>query len=220
MAGRSSLALFLAALLANSGCTAAPSADGPIEVDGSIRYYDLEGGFWAIAGDDGVTYDPSPAFTPDYCKEGLRVHAVLDILEEVGGYHMAGPIVKVLRLDLAACAPAPCPLPVPPVRVWVMAWFDGQPVPGAQWSGVVGPVGGGDVLAECALAFDPERGETRTLCTLRGGGPGSYQGDIGAPGYQPQHVSFEILARSPLPGECCPVGYVPDLQAWALMPSP
>ena len=34
------------------------TAAGAIRVNGTVQYFNLEGGFWAVRGDDGVTYDP------------------------------------------------------------------------------------------------------------------------------------------------------------------
>ena len=31
---------------------------GAIQINGTVRYVTLEGGFWAVRGDDGLTYDP------------------------------------------------------------------------------------------------------------------------------------------------------------------
>ena len=39
--------------------TAVPEADSAVTITGVVRHFDLEGGFFAIRGDDGVTYDPS-----------------------------------------------------------------------------------------------------------------------------------------------------------------
>lgn len=64
----------------------------------------LEGGFFAIRGDDGVLYDPLDL--PDaFRQDGLRVRYTLEVQEGVLSYHMVGTIVKVI--DIAALVRQP-----------------------------------------------------------------------------------------------------------------
>jgi hypothetical protein len=72
---------------------------GAIRVDGTIRYIALEGGFWAVRGDDGVTYDPMNGLAPAYQRENLRVTLVAKVRNDLGGVHMVGPIVEVLSIQ-------------------------------------------------------------------------------------------------------------------------
>lgn len=70
-----------------------------VEIQGTVVYKDLEGGFYAIEGDDGRTYDPInlPAF---FKKNGLRVSATVRYKNDVVGIHMAGDMVEIV--DIAA----------------------------------------------------------------------------------------------------------------------
>jgi hypothetical protein len=85
----------LSALLL-SAAVACSFATGPrVEVNGTIHYNPIEGGFYEIVSDaDGVHYDPTNL--PDcYKEEGLRVQATLRVRKDLSGFHMAGPIVNV-----------------------------------------------------------------------------------------------------------------------------
>lgn len=70
-----------------------------IRIVGTVRRVELEGGFFAIAGNDGVSYDPTnlPA---QFRKDGLAVEADARRRDDVAGIHMAGPIVELLRIRL------------------------------------------------------------------------------------------------------------------------
>ncbi len=64
---------------------------------GTIRFYSLEGGFFAIRGDDQVTYDPLN-LQDDFKRDGLRVRFRARIRSDMGGVHMVGPIVELLEI--------------------------------------------------------------------------------------------------------------------------
>lgn len=64
---------------------------------GTVNYYTLEGGFWAIRGDDSVTYDPIN-LDKGYWTSGLRVRFRALLRKDLGGVHMVGPIVEILEI--------------------------------------------------------------------------------------------------------------------------
>lgn len=64
---------------------------------GTVRYFDLEGGFYAIVGDDNVTYDPTN-LAADFQKSDLRVIFRARLQENQVGFHQAGPIVEILEI--------------------------------------------------------------------------------------------------------------------------
>jgi hypothetical protein len=84
------------------------AADSVIAISGVIRHFDLEGGFFAIRGDDGVTYDPSN-LAQGFRRDGLRVRARLRLRPDMGGIHMVGPIVDIIEIerDTTAAESAP-----------------------------------------------------------------------------------------------------------------
>ncbi|HEX5818230.1 MAG TPA: hypothetical protein VFY20_05095 [Gemmatimonadales bacterium] len=76
---------------------AAESGGTEIQIVGTIRRIELEGGFFAIRGDDGITYDPMnlPAA---FEKDGLAIEAEARRRDDVAGIHMVGPIVELVRI--------------------------------------------------------------------------------------------------------------------------
>ena len=98
------LALTIAATGLGSSCKETPVAAGDtsamtdISVNGTVRFIGLEGGFWAVRGDDNVTYDPRGGLSEEFQQDGLRVHLVARELRDVAGIHMAGPIVEVVSI--------------------------------------------------------------------------------------------------------------------------
>jgi hypothetical protein len=97
--GRSTI--IIAALLLAGSCTSPAQPDvpvGAIRVTGTVNHYTFEGGFWAVRGDDGVTYDPLSGLPPEFQREGLRVVMVAKVRHDLGGIHMVGPIVEILEI--------------------------------------------------------------------------------------------------------------------------
>lgn len=86
-----------------SAACASPTAPeipaGAIHVTGTVRYFPLEGGFWAVRGDDGTTYDPMNGLAPAYQRDNMRVSMVARVRNDMGGIHMVGPIVEVLSIQ-------------------------------------------------------------------------------------------------------------------------
>lgn len=48
------------------------NAEHHITASGTVRFQQIEGGFWGIVGDDGRRYDPME-LPPEFHKDGLRV---------------------------------------------------------------------------------------------------------------------------------------------------
>ena len=97
-------ALLCALTLVVAGACSSPTSPelppGAVRVDGTVRYFALEGGFWAIRGDDGVTYDPIGGLAPPFQRENLRVTLIGKIRNDMSGIHMVGPLVEVLSIEL------------------------------------------------------------------------------------------------------------------------
>ncbi|HYN07543.1 MAG TPA: hypothetical protein VES67_09150 [Vicinamibacterales bacterium] len=96
------LALALAILLLPLACGDSPFE--PTDPDnlvrtGTVRFMNIEGGFWAIAGDDGVTYDPLSPLAAQFQREGLRVRFEAKVRSDVGSTHMVGPIVEIIQIE-------------------------------------------------------------------------------------------------------------------------
>lgn len=65
---------------------------------GTIRYIDIEGGFYGIIGDDGKHYDPMN-LDEKYQVDGLRVYFEANICHDCDGFHMWGDIVTLLKIE-------------------------------------------------------------------------------------------------------------------------
>jgi hypothetical protein len=76
------------------------SAGTTIQITGVVRHNQIEGGFWAIRGDDSVTYDPTN-LPEEFRREGLRVEAEARLRDDMAGIHMAGPLVELRRIRKA-----------------------------------------------------------------------------------------------------------------------
>lgn len=92
----------LVLLLLAAACTSPTSPslpDGAIRVNGTVQYFTIEGGFWAVRGDDGITYDPIGGLAPAYRQNGLMVTMVAKVRPDMGGIHMVGPLVEILSIE-------------------------------------------------------------------------------------------------------------------------
>lgn len=67
-------------------------------ISGTVRYLELEGGFYGLVADDGRRYDPInlPA---EYKKDGLRVKFAIREKKGVVSFHMWGRIVEVIKIQ-------------------------------------------------------------------------------------------------------------------------
>jgi hypothetical protein len=99
MARKASCVLILLLVAACASPVSPSLPDGTIRVNGTVQYFNLEGGFWAVRGEDGVTYDPIDGLPPAYQRNSLRVIIVARVRPEMGGIHMVGPIVEILSIE-------------------------------------------------------------------------------------------------------------------------
>ena len=83
-----------------SACSspAAPEDPNVVRVTGTVRFMTFEGGFWAVRGDDNITYDPIHGLPPAFQVEGLRVRLEAKRRQDAAGIHMAGPIVEIITI--------------------------------------------------------------------------------------------------------------------------
>jgi len=95
------LFVFLWLLLAGAACGPSdPSPEAEIQTDATIRWQDIEGGFFGIVADDGSRYDPVN-LSPVFRQDGLRVR--IEATPYRGSsIHMWGAPIEILsirRLD-------------------------------------------------------------------------------------------------------------------------
>ncbi len=69
-----------------------------ISFTGTVTYFNLEGGFYAIAGDDGTNYDPTN-LAPEYVVDGLRVHVDALVRDDLVSTHQIGPIIDIVNIQ-------------------------------------------------------------------------------------------------------------------------
>ena len=69
-----------------------------VEGTGTVRYVDLEGGFYGIVDEEGVQYDPinlDDAFRED----GLQVHFLAQTRDDVMTIRMWGTVVEIIAIE-------------------------------------------------------------------------------------------------------------------------
>ncbi len=78
--------------------TPTPGDPGLITGSGTVRYLDLEGGFYGIVADDSSRYDPGE-LDPRLRRDGMRVRFDLRKLEGAMSIRQWGTMVTVVRID-------------------------------------------------------------------------------------------------------------------------
>lgn len=90
------LLIFLVILLF-IGCRMSQKQD-IISENGTVKYIDLEGGFYGIIGDSGKNYDPIN-LSEEFQKDNLRVSFDAKIREDMVSIHMWGTIIEIVRIE-------------------------------------------------------------------------------------------------------------------------
>jgi len=70
---------------------------GTFEITGTVVYKNLEGGFFAIDGDDGKKYDPI-SLPENLRRHGLKVKVTARLKPDAVSFHMYGPIIEVVNI--------------------------------------------------------------------------------------------------------------------------
>lgn len=70
------------------------SQENLIRTTGTVVYMNLEGGFYGIAGDDNVNYDPLN-LKEEFREDGLEVEFTAYPAEDMASFHMWGQIVEI-----------------------------------------------------------------------------------------------------------------------------
>jgi len=70
-----------------------------IEASGTVRFIELEGGFYGIVDDDGNKYDPTN-LRDEFQEDGLRVKFSFKILTDTVSTHMWGTLIEVTEIEL------------------------------------------------------------------------------------------------------------------------
>jgi len=73
---------------------------GMISGTGTVERFEIEGGFFAIRGDDGKVYDPMN-LPPAFARAGLRVRFTAKMRRDVGSIRMVGEVVEIQQISAA-----------------------------------------------------------------------------------------------------------------------
>lgn len=65
---------------------------------GTVKFIDLEGGFYGIVGDDGKKYDPTN-LDQQFKEDGLRVRFEAKIRRDIASIHMWGTIIELTKIE-------------------------------------------------------------------------------------------------------------------------
>ena len=79
----------------------APDSSSPLGggKPGTVQWMNLEGGFWAVRGADGVTYDPHQSLPAEFRVDGLSVRFAFVALRGAMCIHQVGPIVRITVIE-------------------------------------------------------------------------------------------------------------------------
>jgi hypothetical protein len=80
----------------SSESTLVPPADS-FEIVGTVTYKNIEGGFYAIDGDNGSKYDPIN-LPESFRKDGLKVKVTARLKKDAMSFHMYGAIIEVVNI--------------------------------------------------------------------------------------------------------------------------
>lgn len=67
---------------------------------GSVERFEVEGGFFAIRGDDGKVYEPMN-LPPAFERAGVRVRFTAKLRRDVGSFRMVGEVVEIQQITAA-----------------------------------------------------------------------------------------------------------------------
>lgn len=99
------LLLVLAGLgLGIAGCrsaTGTDSVDGTTVVTATVRFFPIEGGFYALRVDEKTVYDPTKLASA-FKHDGLRVRARVKFRDDLLSAHQVGRIVDVLQIEVVS----------------------------------------------------------------------------------------------------------------------
>jgi inhibitor of cysteine peptidase len=79
------------------GCCGKKNMESATTITGTIKLLPLEGGFYGIAGDDGVNYDPIN-LADEFKQDGLRVKVIARERNDMAGFHMWGKYIEILEI--------------------------------------------------------------------------------------------------------------------------
>ncbi|HEX9828845.1 MAG TPA: hypothetical protein VGB10_01425 [Bacteroidota bacterium] len=74
-----------------------PTSGEVVEINGTVVYMTIEGGFWAITAisdEQNITYEPLN-LPEEFRKEGLSVFVEATVRKDMASFRMVGPIIEI-----------------------------------------------------------------------------------------------------------------------------
>ncbi|MDO8716685.1 MAG: hypothetical protein Q7J73_07775 [Dehalococcoidales bacterium] len=93
--------IYIVLLLALAAITVVPflqPAGAKISGTGTVQLLNIEGGFYGIAGDDGLNYDPTN-LKKEFQQDGLHVHFEGRILTGMVNTRQWGTVIEITRIE-------------------------------------------------------------------------------------------------------------------------
>ena len=90
------LLMLVVATIMVSGCFV--GGEEVVSGTGTIKYIDLEGGFYGIVGDDGENYEPIDLMQ-QYQKDDLEIFFEAKIPKDVDSIYMWGIVIEITRIE-------------------------------------------------------------------------------------------------------------------------
>lgn len=78
--------------------SATAGAENRISAAGTVRFIEINGGFWGIIGDDGKHYDPME-LDPQFQKDGLRVRFEAVPETDMMSTRMWGTMITLIHIE-------------------------------------------------------------------------------------------------------------------------
>ncbi len=75
-----------------------PPSGAKISGVGTVQLLNIEGGFYGIAGDDGLNYDPTN-LKKEFQQDGLHIRFEARIRSDIVNTHQWGTIVEITRIE-------------------------------------------------------------------------------------------------------------------------
>jgi len=70
-----------------------------VHIEGTVKFIDLEGGFWGIVGSDGKNYEPVTLATK-YQTDGQPVKVKAEMLNDQSSVHQWGTLIKIISVEV------------------------------------------------------------------------------------------------------------------------
>ncbi len=97
------LVTVLSLLCFEAGCKTTGDKDtyteNIVNFTATVRYIDIEGGFWGLISSEGEKYEPQ-ALDSKYHKDGLKVRAKVRIIKDAVGFRMWGEQIEIIDIEI------------------------------------------------------------------------------------------------------------------------